>query len=47
MSSTSATFQADTMWRRESGEVRIDSMTVAIWSTDRPSGVGQDRHWWP
>ena len=43
----SATFQALTMWRRQSGLVRICSMTAAIWSTSRPSGVGQDRHWWP
>ena len=45
MPSTSATFQAFTMCRRESGFFLIDSITPAIWSTCRPSGVGQDRHW--
>ncbi len=43
--STSATFQALTMWRRESGLFLIDSMTLAIWSTCPPSGVGHERHW--
>jgi hypothetical protein len=47
MSSTSATFHAETMCRRESGFVRIDSMTFEIWSTRRPSGVGHERHWCP
>ena len=47
MASTSATFHADTTCRRESGLVRIASMTFATWSTSRPSGVGHDRHWWP
>jgi hypothetical protein len=41
----SATFQALTMWRRLSGLVLICSTTWAIWSTWRPSGVGQERHW--
>ena len=36
----SATFHAETMWRRESGSVRICSTTCAIWSTWRPSGRG-------
>jgi len=37
----SPTFHAETMWRRESGSRRICSTTWAIWSTCRPSGVGQ------
>jgi hypothetical protein len=41
----SATFQAETMWRRESGSRRICSTIWAIWSTCAPSGVGQERHW--
>jgi hypothetical protein len=35
------------MWRRESGELRIESMTREIWSMTRPSGVFQLRHWDP
>ncbi len=34
------------MWRRESGLVRIDLTTFAIWSIG-PSGDGQERHWLP
>jgi hypothetical protein len=41
----SATFQAETMCRRESGSRRIASTTWLIWSTCRPSGVGHERHW--
>jgi hypothetical protein len=47
MSPMSATFQAETMCRRLSGSAPICSMTCEIWSMCRPSGVGQDRHWWP
>ncbi len=47
MSSISATFHAETMWRRESGLDRICSITWATWSTCRPSGVGHERHWTP
>jgi hypothetical protein len=43
----SATFQALTMRRRESGFFRIPSITCAIWSMCRPSGAGQERHWYP
>ena len=44
MSGTSAGFQAVTMWRRESGLVRICSTTWVIWSITPPSRVGQLRH---
>ncbi len=45
ISGTSATFQALTMWRRESGFALIASITPAIWSMCSPVGVGQERHW--
>ena len=45
MSGTSATFHAETMCRRESGLVRICSITCASWSMCRPSGAGHERHW--
>jgi hypothetical protein len=41
MRSSSATFQALTISRRESGLVRICSTTCEIWSIFRPSGAGQ------
>ena len=41
----SATFHAETMWRRLSGLLRIWSITSAIWSMWRPSGAGHERHW--
>jgi hypothetical protein len=43
----SATFQALTMMRRESGLVLIVFTASAIWSIWPPSGVGQLRHWTP
>src|SRR5690606_25660473 len=42
--SISATFQADTIIRLESGDFLSCSITCAIWSICRPSGVGQERH---
>ena len=38
MRSRSATFQAETTWRRESGSARRPSTTAASWSMRRPSG---------
>jgi hypothetical protein len=47
ISSTSAGFHAETMWRRDDGFVLRDSITFAIWSMVPPSGVGQERHCTP
>jgi hypothetical protein len=47
MLSSSETFQAETILRRESGFAVSVSSAAAIWSTWRPSGVGQLRHWTP
>ena len=47
MSSTSAGFQAVTMWRRLSGLRLSPSTRAAIWSITRPSGAAQERHWRP
>ena len=44
---SSATFQALTIMRRESGLVLRVRMTSAIWSMWPPSGVGQLRHCTP
>ena len=43
--SRSATFQADTIRRREFGLLLMSLMTLDIWSIWRPSGAGQERHW--
>jgi hypothetical protein len=45
--SSSPTFQALTMMRRESGLRRIRSMVRLIWSMALPSGAGQERHCLP
>jgi hypothetical protein len=47
MAGSSATFHAETIMRRESGSRRSVSISVAIWSTWPPSGVGHERHWTP
>ncbi len=47
MSSTSAGFQAETMWRRLVGLVFRPSTTAVIWSITRPSGAVQERHCLP
>src|SRR5688572_23183623 len=47
ISESSATFQALTMIRRESGSSRRSRTASAIWSTCPPSGVGQLRHCTP
>ena len=47
MPSISPGFQADTMWRRESGFFLSASMSWAIWSMLRPSAVSQRRHCLP
>ena len=39
--------EAVTSMRRESGLRRMVSTTWASWSMLRPSGAGQERHWWP
>ena len=44
IASISAGFHAVTIWRRESGFVRIDSITLAIWSMPPPWPSGQLRH---
>jgi hypothetical protein len=44
MLGTSAGFQAVTMWRRESGSLRILDTPSVIWSITSPAGVGQARH---
>src|SRR4051812_43709360 len=43
----SATFHADTMWRRVSGLSRIWSITSLIWWMCRPSGAGPHPPWEP
>jgi hypothetical protein len=43
----SAGFQAETMWRRESGFFLMPSMSCVIWSISPPLPSGQCRHWWP
>ena len=47
MRSSSPTFQALTMMRRESGLAFSCSTARAIWSMLRPSAVGQARHCLP
>ena len=47
MSGSAATFQADTIMRRESGSDLRVSRSAEIWSICSPSGVGQDRHCTP
>jgi hypothetical protein len=45
MRSTSATFQAETVIRRESELFLIWSSTWLTWSMCEPLGAGQLRHW--
>lgn len=45
--STSPGFQAVTSIRLESGLFLIIFTTWLSWSIERPSGAGQERHWWP
>ena len=45
--SSSATFQAETRLRRESGFSFSVRSTSSIWSMCPPSGVGQERHCTP
>src|SRR3954451_17393407 len=47
MSGSAPTFHAETTMRRESGSVRRVDRMLEIWSIERPSGAGQDRHWTP
>jgi hypothetical protein len=47
MSGSAATFQAETIIRRESGSERSVERIDEIWSIWWPSGAGQDRHWTP
>jgi hypothetical protein len=47
MSGIAATFQAETIIRRESGSERSVDRIDEIWSICCPSGAGHDRHCTP